>query len=157
MFLFVWIFFHFILEFNFFTQAFNHCRSPKGMSHGCYLAQIHGILANKTKIKEEPVQWVTKYIMTKQNVLRPVWKRSSYQPFLFCTDPLLSRWCLQVQTFTCSAVQSNWVCRTLWTGIPELIWVSFSRAMMHSFALCFTCTVDSSRRYEHQDMKHWHV
>lgn len=45
---FLFVCFDFILEFNFFTQAFNHSRSTEGMSHGCYLAQIHGILATKT-------------------------------------------------------------------------------------------------------------
>lgn len=34
--------------------------------------------------------------------------------------------------------QSNCVCKTFCTGVPELISISLSRARMHSSALCFT-------------------
>lgn len=40
---------------------------------------------------------------------------------------------------TSNVVQSNCVCRTFCTAIPELISVSLSRARMHSSARCFTC------------------
>lgn len=50
--------------------------------------------------------------------------------------------CVQPSTLvcflTCSVDQSNRVCRTFCTVIPELISVSLSRARMHSSALCFT-------------------
>lgn len=40
--------------------------------------------------------------------------------------------------------KSNCVCRTFCKGIPELSWVRFSRARMHSSALCFTCGLNHS-------------
>lgn len=34
-----------ILEFILFAQSFDHCRTPEGMAHCSYPAQIHGVLA----------------------------------------------------------------------------------------------------------------
>lgn len=43
-----------------------------------------------------------------------------------------------IKKVTSSVVQSNCVRKTFCAGIPELISVSLSRAMIHSSALCFT-------------------
>lgn len=43
--------------------------------------------------------------------------------------------------------KSNCVCRTFCKGIPKLSWESFSRAKMHSSALCLTCGLNYSHSH----------